>query len=85
MGSDEGGPQSLENVFNNALALTLEDVAHIARHILVHLLARQEGLLRYLHMEICFNKYYPLSSVHIASRFLTISQYLLSRSQSQCV
>ncbi len=46
MSSDEGGPQSLENVFNNALALTLEDVAHIARYILVHLLARQKEMFK---------------------------------------
>jgi hypothetical protein len=54
MGSNEGGPQSLENVFNNALALTLEDVAHIARHILVHLLARQEGMFKVFAYEYFF-------------------------------
>jgi hypothetical protein len=54
MGSNEGRSQSLENVFNNALALTLENVAHIARNILVHLLARQKGMFKVSAYEYLF-------------------------------
>jgi hypothetical protein len=80
MGSDEGGPQPLENVFNNALALTLEDVAHVARHIFVHLLARQEGMFKLFAFATVLINYYYIVCIHrYLANFKAIFHYLFSQ------